>query len=262
MDIKEILLNFLIQICGTVGVIILFGFLIATCNKFFYANFGSHARAVCYFTGFFGTPVHELSHALFCLLFGHKIVEMKLFQVSDDGNLGYVNHSYNPKNLYQRLGNFFIGVAPILVISGLLYALSLWLLPSFSDEIYVFANTVDFTDVGGVFSGLFSVVGEFFSNVVSWQLWAFIGISFFFALHMTLSRADMKGAASGIIFVLLTFLVADVVLSLLGGTLLDGFSSFIMMLSGYLTSFLLMALCVSLVSLVLSFIVRLIRRGK
>lgn len=259
MDIKEILLNFLIQVCGTVGVIILFGFLIAACNRAFYSNFGSGARAVCYFTGFFGTPVHELSHAIFCLLFGHKIVEMKLFQVSNDGNLGYVNHSYNPKNLYHRLGNFFIGVAPILVISGLLYALSLWLLPSFSDTVSDFAADIDVGDVGGIFLGLLSVIGSFFSSVVSWQWWAFIGISFFFALHMTLSKADMKGAASGIIFLLLGFLIVDFVLSFIGGSLLDGFSSFIMTLSAFLTSFLLMALCVSLVSLMFSFIIRLIR---
>ncbi len=95
--IKDILIAFLIQIGSTIGLIILFGFIINIVTKIFYSNFGSKALTVCKATGVFGTPVHELSHALFCLLFGHTIVELKLYAPNDDhGTLGYVNHTYNP----------------------------------------------------------------------------------------------------------------------------------------------------------------------
>ena len=58
--------------------------------------------------GWLGTPVHELGHALFALLFGHKITAIKLFSPNPTaGTLGYISHTWNKKNLYQVMGNFF-----------------------------------------------------------------------------------------------------------------------------------------------------------
>lgn len=52
----------------------------------------------CLLTGLIGIPIHELGHAYFCLIFGHKIKNIKLFSFSSfEYSLGYVNHSYNPK---------------------------------------------------------------------------------------------------------------------------------------------------------------------
>ena len=38
--------------------------------------------------------------------FGHKIVEMKLFQVGDDGTLGYVAHTYENTQRISAYGQF------------------------------------------------------------------------------------------------------------------------------------------------------------
>lgn len=97
--------------------------------------------------GLIGTPVHEGAHALACLLFGHRIVEVRLFSLDpDDGVLGYVRHSYNPKSFYQRLGNFFIGTAPIVVISLLLAFVAYLVLPEMFFDVRDELFSADFSD--------------------------------------------------------------------------------------------------------------------
>ncbi len=260
--IGDIAVCFLLQILFTVGIIVLFGFLIGLCNKRFYANFGSYGTAVCYITGAVGTPIHECSHALFCLIFGHKINEIKLFQInSADGTLGYVNHSYNPKNIYQRIGNFFIGVAPIIVISAVLYLLAWLLLPNFVAEISGSMQINDFIgNIGNVFTDLFGVIETFFLYCLNWQWWVFVIVGMFLALHMTLSKADIKGALSGIALLLAAVLAADIILGFLNGDLLVDFTQGVLQVGSYLLCISVLSLMISCIALVVSFIFRVLKR--
>lgn len=256
--IGDILVCFVLQIVFTVGLIVLFGFLIALCNKRFYANFGNYGRAVCYITGAIGTPLHECAHALFCLIFGHKIIEIKLFQInSADGTLGYVNHSYNPRNIYHKIGNFFIGIAPIIVISAVLYLLAYLLLPSFVAEINGSFKISDFvSNIGNVFMSLLGVLQSFFFCALSWQWWVFVIVGVFLALHMTLSKADIKGALSGILFLLITVLVVDVILGLVSGNLLTAFTQGVLSVASYLLCILVLALIISIIAVIISYMFR------
>ena len=254
--IVDILIAYLSQILLLFGPILLFGYLIALCNRRFYANFGNHSMIVCYVTGCIGTPIHELSHALFCLVFGHKIVEIKLFQIgAEDGTLGYVNHSYNRKNLYQRMGNFFIGIAPIVVISAVLFLIAWLLMPSMIAEMTACIRGFSTSaGVGTLLSKLFHAIEAFFTYAVTWQWWVFIGLGMFLALHMTLSGPDIKGALSGLAFVLLLFLLADIILGLVSGAILDIFTQWILSASGYLICFLSVSFLIVLIALLLSFL--------
>lgn len=260
--IGDILVCFLLQIVFTVGLIVLFGFLIAQCNKRFYANFGNYGRAVCYITGAIGTPVHECAHALFCLIFGHKITEIKLFQInSADGTLGYVNHSYNPQNIYQKIGNFFIGVAPIIVISEVLYLLAWLLMPNFVADISGGMQVNDFIgNIGKVFTDLFCVIEAFFLYCLDWQWWIFVIVGTFLALHMTLSKADIKGALSGIVLLLSLVLIADAVLGIVSGDLLVTFTQGVLQAGSYLLCLLVLSLIISCIAVIVSFVFKTVKR--
>lgn len=258
----DVLIAYLLQIVFTVGAIFLFGFLIALCNRKFYANFGNYGRTACYITGVIGTPIHECSHALFCLIFGHKVTEIKLFQInSADGTLGYVNHSYNKRNIYQRIGNFFIGVAPIIVISALLYLLAWLLLPEFVatiDGSFQISNFVG--NIGNIFTDLLNVFQAFFLCALSWQWWVFLIIGMFLALHMTLSKADIKGALSGLLFLLVVVLIVDVILVLVSGNLLTAFTQEVLGIASYLLCILVLALIISIIAVIVSFVFRVAKK--
>lgn len=91
------------------------------------------AKSIVYIGGL-GVIVHELSHLLVALLFGHHINSFRLLitDVPDNGGaLGYVNHSWNRKNYYQFLGNALIGTAPIFGCTIVLILLTRFLVPGF-----------------------------------------------------------------------------------------------------------------------------------
>jgi len=89
--------------------------------------FGIHLYL--YLFAWIGTACHELGHALFCVIFRHKITELKLFSPdTKTGTLGYVSHTYEPGSIYQTIGNFFIGIGPILLGSLAIYLTSILLL--------------------------------------------------------------------------------------------------------------------------------------
>lgn len=144
-----------------------------------------------------GVMVHELSHAVFCILFGHSITDMRLFSPQQDGTLGYVSHKYNPRNFYQQIGNFFIGTGPIWGGACLLWLLSIWLLPEqvTDGDKSLPLQMLEFIKM------LFTL--DFWC---SWQGWLWLFLAFSITLHITLSPPDLKGALTGFCFLLFIIL--------------------------------------------------------
>ena len=215
MDIfVSLITNYFLQMLFTLGIIVMFGVTIAFCNSMIYRNLGRKSRTFCIATGFIGTPIHEVAHALACLIFCHKILEIKLFiPNSTDGTLGYVSHSYNKKNLYQRVGNFFIGIAPIIVGAGVLALLLYLLLPEMFSDVTREIRSIDFLDnIGESFKGICETFVVLFSYIGSWQWWLFLFLGSFIALHMTLSKADIEGAISGLLLFFAIIFVLDMIL--------------------------------------------------
>lgn len=72
-------------------------------------------------TGAIGVPVHEISHAVLAIIFGHKINRIVFFQFKqNEKTLGWVEHSYNKRNIYSSIGIVFVSLAPILVVPVIL----------------------------------------------------------------------------------------------------------------------------------------------
>lgn len=72
------------------------------------------------------TPLRELGHAVAAVLFMHRITECSFLNPHDpDGELGFVEHSYNPRNPVAVLGNLFYALAPLAVGLFAVYAVLL-----------------------------------------------------------------------------------------------------------------------------------------
>ena len=196
----------------SLGVIVLCGFAVRLCAKAFSALIGKGSSSIFDITSLVGTPIHELGHAVMCPLFGHRIEKIKLWSLfSKSGVYGYVEHTYNRRSLWARLGNLFIGIGPI--FSGLgVTVLCLWLcFPAQWSEYLasseaLLAHGGSFSDITReVFSLLFSLPTAF-SN--GWLL-PLLGLAIILpaSLHISLSKADVKGSLESLPLYLLLVLL-------------------------------------------------------
>lgn len=261
-----ILTNFLYQLLFTVGVIVVFGFIIALCRRGFCNLLGSAGHKIILATGFIGTPIHELSHALMCLIFGHKIVEIKLFQLhSNDGTLGYVNHSYNPKNIYHQIGNFFIGIAPI-VFGCAFLLLFMWIfIPETFASVFAqiatfrgsLADSSSLSQIFGLFGGILSAIFNG-ANLGNYLWWIYIVLALMISSHMELSGADIKGSVVGLLVICGIYLVVDIIVGLISQTALSAITGVLASFGMTIASFLLISVVFCLILIAIALIVKLI----
>lgn len=204
MNIENILLKTLIDLSWFIGIIVIAGLILGFLRNTSMYNYQKRlGRKAIYITGIIGVPVHELSHLIVAILFGHKIKEVKLFQVNDENRtLGYVNHSYNPRNIYHQIGNFFIGIAPI-ICGSLLIILLLKLFVPVSLE-----NTNYLINADGIFKFLKNIFS--LNNFKRPEFYLFLYFAFSICSHISLSKADIKGAFVGVIFIFIILLILNV----------------------------------------------------
>ena len=205
------------------GNIIIFGFILyllsSMTRRIFAKTLG--AKTELYITGWIGTPIHELSHALFCIIFNHKISDIKLFTTKSD-TIGYVLHSYDSRSWYQQIGNFFIGVGPIIMGTLIVYFLFLLLAPELKENI--FSVKIDYNKSAGILNMIYSGISNIFisilnifSNIIKNILvsqsyknigfWIFIYLSISIASHMELSPADISHAWKGMLVIFAVSLI-------------------------------------------------------
>jgi len=169
--------------------------------------------------GWLGTITHELGHAIFCLIFRHKITTLKLFEPDPEtGTLGYVEHTYDSSSLYQQVGNFFIGIGPILLGTALIYLLLYLLLGlnpfTFSANAsiaspHVYSWNILNQILHTLWTSSTNLLSEVFSrhNLSTWQLYVFIYLSFSIGSSITLSPSDIKGTFKGLSIIIILILL-------------------------------------------------------
>lgn len=106
------------------------------------------------------TFLRESGHMCACLIFFHRITDIKLLDLRDpDGELGFVEHSYDPRNPIALLGNLFYALFP--VILGLSVVLVI-LLVSFRGVIGPFFDEVALLgEMGGDFADYARLTWDF-----------------------------------------------------------------------------------------------------
>ena len=187
-------------------------------NTFYIYNcFGMNGLVI---TGLIGTVVHEFSHMLFCLIFRHEIVEFSLFRPYKsrfDGVMGYVNHSCDRSSPYQMVGNFFIGIAPIIVGTGCMILFMRILLPEEFKATYQTFNQnmaymSNINSIGVSLNIYINIVIAIIHNLNpfighSWPRYiVFIYIMYSITSHMDLSKEDIINSRAGLlVFIIFTY---------------------------------------------------------
>lgn len=222
--IIEIIKSSIFITVSVIGSFLVFGLLIGfiggKTNMNLIRTFGSKSIIA---TNFIGTTIHEFSHYIMCKIFFHKVNEVKLFsfKVNESGILGEVTHSYNKNSLYQRVGNFFIGVAPIFVGAIVLILSLRFLLPeSFvsimeGKSLTDFVNNIQYTSIGNYIEMIMNIFKNFIryiftvNNLQNMKFWIFIIIAFSISTHMSLSKADLKNSKDGVFAIFIISIVVS-----------------------------------------------------
>ena len=219
-SIFQILLTSVIQLFSLIGIIIVIGFLLGyleSLTRMYWSR--AFGRKGFLLTAWIGVPIHELGHAIMCVLFRHKIVATQFFPTdTSQGALGYVQHQYNQKSVYQRIGNFFIGIGPI--ISGIT-ALILLMRYFVPDSYFLFHTTLEKTIattsiniemVQNMLLSTFVLLKSLFtiSNVLNPSFWLFLFIAICISAHIALSKPAIKESIDGVtvMFIVLFLFIA------------------------------------------------------
>jgi len=214
-------------------------------------NLGSNSQLI---VGGLGVIIHELGHTIFAYLFGHKVTKVQLLNLDyrQSGSLGSVDHSWNDRNVYQLMGNFFIGLAPYYMCSMALYLLQKFLLnaqfsvSSLTQSLDI--NTMISASV--IFDSVLDNLKSSFSNASLPMIALYIVLTIMIAsTGYDLSRNDFMTVNKGILPWVVTLLVIGSILYLFH------LKTVVMAGAVYFVAFSILFMIHALISVVMSMIV-------
>lgn len=220
-------------------------------------------KGVVTWTGWLGTPLHELSHVVVGKLFLVEITRVKLWEADPtDGVLGYVRYRVprlRPAELHKVVGTFLMGVAPL--FGGALFLLAALHLTSRdaapllveARRFAVLAETAPPDALGRGFVALVKAVylTIFADGALSWRPWLFLYVAMCVGAHLAPSRADLQGGLGGLVVLLVLALFANSIALLVGAHPANA-ANVLARLTGPLTVMLLLALVLNCGNLALA----------
>ncbi len=201
-----------IQIFGLFGIFFILGFILSKLQEKTHQIYQQTVgwRGILW-TAWIGTPFHEFGHYFFAKLFLHKIIKVRIFDPNQEtGELGRVDHTFKATSLYQRIGNFFIGAAPMIFGSLMLALFAYLFLPNGRELISSLSgnNTLSdfFINISSAFYNSFLKL----SVLKAWNYWLFLYLSFCIASHLAPSKADRKGMWNGFLYIVLILILLNI----------------------------------------------------
>ncbi|WP_028778907.1 hypothetical protein [Shimazuella kribbensis] len=260
----------MVQLVYMVGIIIVIGMLLGIMEKqsqiYLTRTFGKKGILI---TAWIGTPIHEIGHLIQCIIWRHKVKSVKLLQTDDkNGVLGYVEHQYNPNSLYQRIGNFFIGIGPIISgIGSIILAMYLLVPQSFSTlqaQIQQSTSTgqkLDMHMLQTLAEAVLAMSKSLFTsgNFAEPTFWIFVILAISISSHIALSKPDIESSYQGLLTIFYVLILYNLVAGLVNvdtNQMIKHFLDF----NAYLLAFSSLSVLFSLISLVLSFLLYKIKR--
>ena len=163
---------------------------------------------------------HEMCHAAMCSLFGHRIEKISFF--NSENQRGYVLHSYNIYNPVHRIGNFFIGLAPIILGAGILYLAGKYFVPTgiISGYKNALANPQSMLSSIGllnIFTEVYNGTIFFYSKLlnggdIKWGSLIYIYLVFVLSSAMRVSPEDARSTFDGIKILTIVIFIIHIVL--------------------------------------------------
>jgi len=216
--ILTLLKTVVVQIIGIFGLFFVLGYILHILQKRTHQNYQASVgwRGILW-TAWIGTPVHEFGHVVLAKLFRHNINNVRIFKPNKEtGGLGHVDHSYNKRSLYQQIGNFFIGAAPMIFGSLLLFLLTIFLVPNGKDIVLPLHN--DLSTLPGIAQSIWQTVTSLFAwnNITAWSFWLFLYFSFCIASHIAPSKQDQLGMWKGFTWLLGILILLNIIALAIG----------------------------------------------
>jgi hypothetical protein len=242
--------NALTQFICLFGLLIVSGFLLTWISRWTHNSFRQFRfpQMGLYLFGAIGVPLHEFCHALFAKVFFHDIERIKWFDPKGkNGSYGVVVHTYNNKNIYHRIGLFFIGMGPVLLAPFFLYLFYMLLVPG-SSQAQLLVSSPSVT------------LERFTHSLMAAQNWSSVGFYVFLYIcicvtsQMELSNEDFAIARSGIFPLLCVLIVINTGAYMISWNVQARLSSLFATFLSFWGSFFVLALGLSLLNMIFCFL--------
>ena len=227
--IRDLVIATFGQMVSLFAGVFVFGLIINVLSQFTYKSLEkAFGNGGVYLAAWLGTPLHELGHALFCVIFRHKIEDIKFFKPDKvNGTLGYVYHTWNKKNPWHIMGNFFIGIGPIILGCMVLFGLFYILIPGSSqvwDVIPIQSTGLDgqsariYLDAWSNSALAFIRLIFTTDNLVNWRFWVFLYLAVCLSANIRLSWSDFKHTVSGLGCFIIPFFLFNLIILLVSSS--------------------------------------------